>query len=154
MRPELKLVGQEQQGNLLDGVVSDPVLEVFEYWKVLMDKQRSQLGHARKEKIHRALAIGYTVDDLKLAIVGCKYDAWSQGQNKNSMRYDDVELICRDEVRIDRFIELGQEYMRRAQASDEKKAEQVKDAAERVKMPDYVRAKLDALFSKYKKGGA
>jgi len=147
MRPELKLVGDAVgQQDLLEGVVKDPVLEVFEFWKVMMMKERSQLGFARREKITRALKIGYTVDDLRLAIVGCKFDAWSQGENKSQMRYNDIELICRDEVRIDRFIEFGQEYMRRAQRKEKEARE--RDTSDAVPMPDYIKQKLEDLFKK------
>lgn len=141
---------EEKQVELLDGIVKDPVLEVFEFWKAMMTKERSQLGAKRKTAITAALRMGYAVDDLRLAIVGCKFDAWSQGQNDRQRVFDDIELICRDETKIDLFIDLGNEYMRRAQRKDQQAEVTAADEPKRTTMPDYVREKLDALFSKHR----
>lgn len=149
MTVQLKLIeGGEEQTTPAPG---DPAFDVFEFWRVVMEKPRSHLGHTRRSKINAALKIGYSVDDLRLAIVGCKYDNWSQGENDRHRKYDDIELICRDEVRIDRFIELGDEYMRR---SEKREKERLEREAPGVPMPPNVRARLDALFSKHlTKGG-
>lgn len=148
MAAQLKLIegGEEQVGES----TSNPVQTVFEFWRVLMEKPRAQLGEVRRKKIAAALRIGYSVDDLRLAIVGCKYDNWSQGENENHRKYDDLELICRDEVRIDRFVELGDEYMKRTARREQERAEAEKPG---TAMPADVRARLDALFGKFLKKG-
>ena len=90
----------------------NPAERVFEFWKALMGHPRSQMGPKRAAAIRRALAMWYTVDDLRLAVVGCRFDNWSQGQNDRNTTFDDVELICRDETKIDRFLKLGDERVR------------------------------------------
>ena len=152
MAAQLKLVGEEEQGDLLAGVVKDPVEEIFEYWKVLMDKPHAQLGPKRRMKIREALKIGYSVDDLRLAIVGCKYDHWSQGENNRNRPFNDIELICRDETKIDYFIDFGNVYMRKTEERDKKLIAKQQEDQQRKPMPDNVRARLDALFNRQKEG--
>lgn len=151
MAAQLSLVGKDEQPDLLQGVCSDPVHEVFEFWKALMDKPHAQLGPKRKSKIREVLSMGYTVEQVKLAIVGCKYDNWSQGENDRHRKFDDIELICRNEVNIDRFIEIGNEYMAKAKRVEAEKAKD--EAAKAAPMPDYVRVKLGALFEKHRRKG-
>lgn len=151
MVAQLRLVGTEEQPDLLQGICGDPVLEVFEFWKALLDKPHSQLGQKRRLRVREALKMGYTTEQLKLAIVGCKFDAWSQGDNDRHTVYDDIELICRDETKIDHFIECGNEYMARVKRIEGEKAKD--EAAQAAPMPDYVRAKLSALFEKHRRNG-
>lgn len=143
MATQLKLVGGEEEQPIEK---KNPVTEVFEFWRVVMEKARAQLGPVRVRKIAEALRIGYTVDDLRLAIVGCKYDNWSQGQNDRNMVYDDIELICRNEVKIDQFMSLGELYMQKTEARAKREAEATSPG---VPMPADVRARLDALFSRH-----
>lgn len=144
MATQLKLVGGEEEATQPE---TNPVDAVFEFWRVLMEKTRAQLGPTRRKKIAESIAMGYSVDDLRLAIVGCKFDAWSQGQNPNSKAYNDIELICRDETRVDRFMELGEIYMKRTAERERKRIEAETPG---VQMPDSVRARLDALFSRHR----
>lgn len=77
------------------------VLEIFEFWVGTFgkDRNKTKLSNIRKRKIVQRLEQGYTVDDIKNAIVGCsKSDYHLNGE------YTDIELICRDEVHIDRFL--------------------------------------------------
>lgn len=126
---------------------TEPVITVFEFWRTLMGKPRAQLGPKRRQRLSAAMSIGYSVDDLRLAIVGCKFDNWSQGQNDRGNVYDDLELICRDETKIDFFMRKGEEYLKRA-AAREKTIIEAADPG--VPMPDAIRARLDALFCKFK----
>lgn len=126
----------------------DEVGRVFEYWKIVMEKQKAQLGDVRRRKIGAALRMGYTVDDIQLAIVGCKFDNWSQGENDRQMKYDDIELICRDETKIDRYMELGRNYLARIERVERERHEREQPG---VKMPDDVRARLDAILSRHRK---
>lgn len=148
---QLKLVGDGEQGELLEETVSkDPVSEIFDFWRVLMEKPHAQLGDKRRLKIRNALRIGYSIDDLRLAIVGCKYDDWSQGGNDRNRAFNDIELICRDETKIDYFIDYGNAYMKKTEQRDAKLVKDKADDAERKVMPPAVRARLDALLSRYK----
>ena len=50
------------------------------------------------------MKLGYSIDDLKLAINGCAVTPFNRGENERNQRYDDLELILRDASHIDRFI--------------------------------------------------
>lgn len=80
------------------------VLEIFNYWKEVMKKNNSSILNAKRDKAIKArLQEGYTVEQIKLAILGCSMTPHNMGQNNNGKRYDDLELICRDGVQIERF---------------------------------------------------
>ena len=77
--------------------------EVFEHWKFVFKKNSAtKLDDKRKTKIVARLKDGYTVDQIKQAIDGC---AASEYHVQN--HHTDIELICRDVVKIDKFIELS-----------------------------------------------
>jgi hypothetical protein len=49
-----------------------PVALVFEHWQRVMNKPRAKLGEKRRKAIAARLAEGYTVDELRSAVDGCK----------------------------------------------------------------------------------
>ncbi|NEX20301.1 hypothetical protein G3480_08265 [Thiorhodococcus mannitoliphagus] len=81
----------------------DPVSQVFDYWHATMNKTRCRLDNKRRRAIAGRLKDGYSVEELREAIDGCKGSAWHQGANINRRVYDDIELICRDAVKVDQF---------------------------------------------------
>lgn len=82
------------------------VMMVFSYWQQIMDKPRAQLDVKRKRNITARLKDGYTVEQLCKAVDGCRADPFSMGRNDRSTPYNDIELICRDGARVDRFIAM------------------------------------------------
>jgi hypothetical protein len=81
--------------------------KVFTYWQETMNHPRARLDGKREKKIKDLLKIGYTVEDLKTAIDGCKASPFHQGQNDRKTVFDDIELICRDASHVDRFIKTA-----------------------------------------------
>lgn len=82
----------------------DPVRQVFDYWVEVMGKTRATvLGSKRKAKIEKALK-AYGLDNVKKAIEGCRNTPYNMGDNERGQRYDDIELILRDETKIERFM--------------------------------------------------
>ena len=74
--------------------------EVFEFWKVTFNKNnRTVLDNPRKSKIQARLKEGYTVEDIKTAIVGC-----SKSQFHIEGNHTDLTLICRDATKLDHFL--------------------------------------------------
>ncbi len=82
-----------------------PEDEVFEHWKVVMEKPKAIFGARRKRSIRARLYEGRTVEDLKLAINGCKNTSYNMGINDTGQIYNDIELICRSEVHVERYME-------------------------------------------------
>lgn len=77
-------------------------VEIFEYWKTVFKKNAAtKLSGVRESKLKARLKEGYSVDDIKKAILNC-----SQSDYHVQNGYTDLELICRDQVKLDRFISL------------------------------------------------
>ena len=63
------------------------------------------MGDNRRRKIKQAIKM-YGVQDCKVAIRGCTNSPWHMGHNPQGKRYDDIELILRDEKHIEMFLDL------------------------------------------------
>lgn len=99
--PERK--GKEGKGK--EGKGKDNNVElVFEHWRTEMKHPQAKLDDKRRRVIGRALAAGYNVEQLRLAIDGCKRTPWNMGDNPGNTVYDSIELIMRDADHVDRFI--------------------------------------------------
>lgn len=76
---------------------------IFEFWKSIFSKtEKVVLSDKRKTKILARLKQGYTVDEIKQAIVNC-----SQSDYHIKNAYTDIELICREPEKLDRFINMN-----------------------------------------------
>lgn len=80
--------------------------DIFKYWCDVMGKSvsTSKLNAKREKAIKARLKEGYTVDQIKLAIDGCRKDPFSMGQNDRQKPFNDIELICRDGTKLEGFI--------------------------------------------------
>lgn len=78
--------------------------EVFEYWQVVMEKPKSSLTPERQKKIEDRL-YKHSVDEIKSAIDGCRGSPHNMGQNDRNTEFNDIELICRTETKLEQFIE-------------------------------------------------
>lgn len=85
-----------------------PVQIVFDYWRDTMNHPRAKLDHKRRRVIAARLKDGYSVDTIRLAIDGCKSSPWHQGKNKDGRVFDDIELICRDAIKLEQFLKHTQ----------------------------------------------
>lgn len=86
-------------------VESPEAVEVFTHWRQVMGKNgRTAFDRKRKSAVQARLRDGYSVDDLKRAVDGCAKTPHNMGQNDRGERFDDLELICRDSGRVDRFM--------------------------------------------------
>lgn len=81
-----------------------PDVEVFDFWKEFFGHPRAFFDEKRRKAVRARLREGYSVDDLILAVRGCKLTPHNMGQNDRQEIYDDIELICRDTSHVERFI--------------------------------------------------
>lgn len=91
---------------------------VFDHWQRVHEHPRAALDEKRKKVIRQALK-SYSVEDLKLAIDGCKLSPFHQGKNDNGTKYDSISLILRDSDKIDGFMRLAKDGPATAQDEDE-----------------------------------
>ncbi|WP_336943104.1 replication protein [Acinetobacter modestus] len=80
---------------------------VFEFWKTTFNSHKTVLTEKRKKKIEARLEQGYSVDDIKLAITNCSKSDYHMGKNERGTIYNDIELICREPEKLDRFITMN-----------------------------------------------
>ena len=91
------------------------VREVINYWRERCNKServKTPTGSTRWNKVKARLKEGYEVADLKLAIDGyaTKPYVGTNGRTddpENARRFDDIELICRDEVNVEKGIAMA-----------------------------------------------
>lgn len=83
---------------------ADVCVLVFDHWKTTLNHPMAKLDKNRKKVISERLKDGYSIDDLKTAINGCKNSEWHMGKNDRSTVFDDLELILRNAGNVDKFI--------------------------------------------------
>ena len=88
--------------------------EVFAYWQQVMNKPRSKMDAKRLKAIRGRLKDGYTVQDLKDAILGCSLSRFHRGENDRRRAYQDIELICRDANHVDQFLDILEQEQRKS----------------------------------------
>lgn len=86
---------------------AEPVEVIFKYWQEKHNHPRARLDGRRKKLISARIKDGYTVEDLLKAVDGCKLSPHHQGKNESGVKYDDIELICRDGKHVDMFIKAA-----------------------------------------------
>ena len=84
-------------------------VEVMEVWNFYLDtlraksKSRTLLSDKRRKKIEKAVK-QYGAENCKKAILGCASSDFHMGRNGTGTKYDDIELIFRNEEKIEAFI--------------------------------------------------
>jgi len=89
-------------------VAEEDIQRVYAHWLQVMRPKRSRvpaLDDKRRLKVASAIH-DYGVDDCMKAIDGCRKSDFHMGRNKTGRRYDDIELIFRDQDHVERFLGL------------------------------------------------
>jgi hypothetical protein len=88
------------------------VEEVFNHWVATFRSTGRGpvpiLSDKRKTKIARAIK-DYDVQTCLDAISGCALSDWHMGDNPRGKKYDDIELILRDSLHIEKFATIWAE---------------------------------------------
>ncbi len=88
------------------GVPESSIVIIYEYWLEVLRPGRTRvptLDAKRRLKVASAIA-DYGIEDCKRAIDGCAASDFHMGRNKSNKRYDDLELIFRDQDHVERFL--------------------------------------------------
>ncbi len=89
--------------NVLLNTYVERIQKIFDYWCLKLNHPRAKLDDKRKAKIKAALKLGYTVEQLMLAIDGCSKTPHNMGAT-NGRIYDRIGLIFESADNIERFI--------------------------------------------------
>ena len=93
--------------------------EIFNHWQLVMNHPRAKIDAKRQRAIKKALDLGYSIDDLKLAIDGCASTPFNMGENDRRQVYDDITLIFRDADHIERFMNNSSNAMHEFNSTDD-----------------------------------
>lgn len=79
------------------------VSDIFIYWQSKLGHPTATLTNLRKRRILQCLKT-HSLEQIKLAIDGCAGSPWHRGENDRGETYDDIELICRNDTKLEGFI--------------------------------------------------
>lgn len=82
----------------------DGFLDFFNFYKAEMEKPRSKPTQALRSKYNARRGDGFSDDELRRAVMGCKLSKWHQGDNPQGTRYNGLELILRSPDKVYDFI--------------------------------------------------
>jgi hypothetical protein len=86
----------------------EKIQKIFAFWQEVMGTKKAILDSKRFNAIKRAL-LAYPTEELKKAILGCKESDYHMGippLSKTGIKYNDIELIVRDSIKIDSFMQI------------------------------------------------
>jgi hypothetical protein len=90
-------------------VTTGEIFEVFQHWVSLCRTsakgRKPVLGDRRRTRIEKAIGM-YGVEACKDAISGATHSPWHMGHNPQGKKYDDIELVLRDEKHIEMFLDI------------------------------------------------
>lgn len=82
--------------------ITTDINNIFEYWKMIFGKtERTKLDKKRLNAIKARLKEGYLVDEIKTAICNVGKSQWHLDNGQT-----DIELICRNQINLDKYIAL------------------------------------------------
>jgi len=99
---------KKQQRAKAEAVPEEEIQEIYRYWAEIMRPGRTRLpalDDKRRLKVASAIA-DYGVEDCKKAIDGCRSSDFHMGRNRQKKKYDDLELIFRDQDHVERFLSM------------------------------------------------
>ncbi|WP_433846930.1 replication protein [Acinetobacter proteolyticus] len=106
-RDETSPVKRGTNKETLKETFKENIYVVFEFWKTTFNSPKTVLTEKRKKKIEARLEQGYSVEDIKKAILNCSKSDYHMGKNERGTVYNDIELICREPEKLDRFISMS-----------------------------------------------
>ena len=104
VKPSLPNGGNQNVTLQSSSSIKDMSSEIFNHWKTVLNHPKAILDSKRQRLIAARIDEGHSVEDLKLAIDGCKASAWHMGENDRRKVFDSLDLIFRDASHIENFI--------------------------------------------------
>ena len=151
-QPQLKLVQDAPPGFNPD--TRDPTRQVFEHWLFMLGRspRRCKMGPTRRAAINGALAMGYDVDTLLLAVEGMAADPLDGAPHdrmRDAMR--EIEWLLAREARIERWAEMGERVRAKALRPQEAPGA-AEPEAQYVGPSEEQRARMRAVYSQLRAG--
>ena len=105
-KPRGESAHTRQKKSKASTVADELAQQVYEYWCAVMRPGRTrvpQLDIKRMTAVKSAIH-DFGIEDCMRALDGCAKSDFHMGRNKQNKRYDDIELILRDQEHVERFI--------------------------------------------------
>lgn len=104
------------------GTSTDPTRQVFEHWLYMLGRSsaRCKLGPTRRAAINGALAIGYDVETLFLAVEGMAGDPLEGCTDRMRGAMRELEWLLASEARIEQWADKG-DALRQASAQAQRR---------------------------------
>ena len=77
--------------------------QVFDHWRKVHNHPKALFDRKRRQAVEGRLKDGYTIERLKRAVEGCRLSPHHMGENDRNTSYNDLELICRNSVNVEKF---------------------------------------------------
>lgn len=83
------------------------IQRLFDYWVVTCgkDRMRTKLTPERRAKLKARLDGGASEETIRQAILGCSMSDYHMGQNDSGTLYNDITLICRNDTKLEQFVD-------------------------------------------------
>lgn len=90
--------------------VRDMAYRVYRYWCKVMEKdpKKTKFTDKRKACVKARIKAGYSIEDMCLAVDGCKSSDFHMGDNDRDRTYNDLTLIFRNDDKLEEFREMGE----------------------------------------------
>jgi hypothetical protein len=103
--PEKEGNGDDEDETPTTPTIKEQAQEIFEYWKTVMNHPGADYSQTRQKRIENRLK-KYTAEQIRLAIDNCSKSAFHMGENDTHTIHDDIELICRNSEKLERFLNM------------------------------------------------
>lgn len=122
-RRQITVLKAQLEAEVKSGEFEQEIQHAFDYWKEACNHPRSKLDVKRASAIRARLTAGHSLDDVKEAIEGAADSAYV---DVKGVCHDDIELICRDEVKFDSFRKRRRAKLEKLKARPEALLERLK----------------------------
>lgn len=82
---------------------------IFAHWRSALGKAQAKPTAGRKRKVLARLRAGYSEAEILRAIDALSRSDFHLGHNDRGQRYDDLDLICRTDEKLEKWIALAGE---------------------------------------------
>lgn len=97
-----------EQRRAREAEIDAVVQRVFDYWRTTFGKPSStKLTDERRNAVRKRLRGGATEAMIRQAIRGCAESDHHSGLNDRGRAYNDLELICRNDTKLEQFMEMA-----------------------------------------------
>ncbi len=135
------MVGTQERPKRIEPTNSEDVIAVHAAWCSVMN-QRCKLTPGRQKKIAARLK-SFSLADVIKAVRGCATSEFHMGKNDGKTRHNDLELICRNDESVEKFLRMAAERGVSSGAPIDRQTEKLQREAERAltegRLDDYDR---------------